>query len=110
MACAASRPGLRRMVALGCANSGNAAMAGSRYLSTFIPVNITQIRRPQFLFPDGARLGPDNVILHARARRHSTSAFAGPLSIKTVVEGTATWTVDGRGLVVDPGSFLVLGA
>jgi AraC family transcriptional regulator len=65
--------------------------------------------RPPFLFPDGARLGPDNVILHARARRHRLSDFAGPLSIKTVVNGTATWRVGGRDLVVDPGTFLVLG-
>jgi len=65
--------------------------------------------RPQFLFPDSARLGSDNVILHARARRHSVINFAGPLSIKTVVEGAVTWTVAGRELPVDRDAFLVLG-
>src|SRR5215813_8361243 len=65
--------------------------------------------RPQFLFPDGARLGADNVILHARSRRHSVSEFAGPLSIKTVVDGAATWTVGGCPLPVGRDAFLVLG-
>jgi AraC-like DNA-binding protein len=65
--------------------------------------------RPQFLFPDGARLGADNVILHARSRRHSVTEFAGPLSIKTVVDGAATWTVAGRPLPVGRDAFLVLG-
>jgi AraC family transcriptional regulator len=72
---------------------------------------MTQARaRPvQFLFPDGARLGEDNVILHAQARRHQVTEFAGPLSIKTVLSGAVTWTVGGHALVVDPTSFLVLG-
>ena len=65
--------------------------------------------RPPFLFPQGARFGADNVILHAKARRHQVSDFAGPLSIKTVLTGAVTWTVAGRDLVVDPNSFLVLG-
>jgi AraC family transcriptional regulator len=63
-----------------------------------------------YLFPDGARFGADNLMLHARARRHRTDDFAGPLSVKTVVAGTVFWRVDGRDLPVDPASFLVLGA
>jgi AraC-like DNA-binding protein len=66
-------------------------------------------RPVQFLFPDGARFGADNVILHAQARRHQVTEFAGPLSIKTVLSGAVTWTVGRRALVVDPTSFLVLG-
>ena len=34
--------------------------------------------------------------------------FAGPLSIKTVIAGEVAWTVGGRRLVVDAGSFLIL--
>lgn len=67
-------------------------------------------QRPQYLFPAGARFGPDNLVLHARGRRHSVSGFAGPLSIKTVLSGVVSWNVGGRELVVDPASFLVLNA
>lgn len=63
-----------------------------------------------FLFPEAARLGEDNVLLHARAKRHRVDGFAGPLSIKTVLEGRVTWTIAGRGLVVDPSSFLIVSA
>jgi AraC-like DNA-binding protein len=66
--------------------------------------------RPRYLFPDGAQFGHDNLVLHARARQHSISAFAGPLSIKTVVNGVVSWRVAGRDLAVDQGSFLVLNA
>lgn len=63
-----------------------------------------------YLFPEGARFGADNVLLHASARRHRVEEFAGPLSIKTVLRGSVSWLVDGQELVVDPASFLVLGA
>jgi AraC-like DNA-binding protein len=61
-----------------------------------------------YLFPAGARLREDNLILHASARRHSVSEYAGPLSIKTVLRGQVSWMVAGRPLVVDTASFLVL--
>jgi AraC family transcriptional regulator len=64
---------------------------------------------PSYLFPLGAQFGVDNLVLHARAKRHKVTDFAGPLSIKTVVEGRVVWRVDGRDLAVDPSSFLVLG-
>ena len=63
-----------------------------------------------YLFPVGARLGEHNLVLHATARRHSVSNYAGPLSIKTVLRGRVSWIVGGRELVVDPSSFLVLAA
>jgi hypothetical protein len=60
------------------------------------------------LFPDRAQFGVDNLVLHGVARRYTVKDFPGPLSIKSVVKGAVTWTVDGRGLVVDTESFLVL--
>lgn len=68
--------------------------------------------RPQapYLFPESARLGADNVVLHARSTRHSVDEYAGPLSIKTVLAGQVAWIVGGRKLVVDESSFLVLAA
>lgn len=61
-----------------------------------------------YLFPDGAHLGSDNVVLHARAARHKVRNYAGPLSIKTVLNGEAAWIVQGRELVVDRSSFLIV--
>jgi len=63
----------------------------------------------QYLFPSGAVFGADNVILHAKAKRHRTTGFAGPLSIKTVIRGEAAWKVARRELLVDANTFLVLG-
>ena len=62
-----------------------------------------------YLFPSGAQFGDDNVVLHAKGKRHQVTDFAGPLSIKTVIGGSVAWNVRGRELVVDPHSFLVLG-
>ncbi len=64
--------------------------------------------RVPYLFPDGARLGVDNLVLRAKATRHRVECYAGPLSIKTVLSGRVTWLVRGRELVVDPSSFLVV--
>jgi AraC-like DNA-binding protein len=66
--------------------------------------------RPRYLFPEGAQFGHDNLVLHARARQHSISGFAGPLSIKTVMSGVVSWRVGGRDLAVDQNTFLVLNA
>ena len=63
-----------------------------------------------YLFPSGAELGTDNVILQARARRHKVENYAGPLSIKTVIAGQVCWLVGGRELLVDPSSFLIIAA
>jgi len=48
-------------------------------------------------------------LLHATGRRHVVNDFAGPLSIKTVLHGEVHWIVDGRRLLVDSNTFLVLG-
>ena len=58
--------------------------------------------RAPYLFPEGARFGADNLFLHAKARRHQVSDFAGPLSIKTVLSGAVAWKVGGHDLVVEP--------
>jgi AraC-like DNA-binding protein len=65
--------------------------------------------RPGYLFPLGAQFGEDNLVLHAKSRRHKVTDLSGPCSIKTVVNGSVAWRVGGRELVVDPSSFLVLG-
>jgi AraC family transcriptional regulator len=53
-------------------------------------------------------LGRDNLVLRASARFHSVQDYPGPLSIKTVVKGYASWRHDRRTLVVGQDSFLVL--
>jgi AraC family transcriptional regulator len=67
-----------------------------------------EVRQKPHVFPDGVRLGHDNLVLHARARRHVVRDFPGPLSIKTVLDGQVEWIVEGRRLLVDQDSFLVL--
>ncbi len=58
--------------------------------------------------PPAHQFGRVNAILNARGRRHYESEFAGPLSIKSVVRGSATWeTRDGR-YELTPGSVLLL--
>lgn len=58
--------------------------------------------------PPAHVFGRKNAILNARGTRHHESHFAGPLSIKSVVRGSATWeTRDGR-YELTPCSVLVL--
>jgi AraC-like DNA-binding protein len=71
---------------------------------------MTRVRQAPYLFPEGARLGEDNLVLNARARRHTVENYAGPLSIKTVLTGRVAWIIAGRELVVDPSSFLIVSA
>lgn len=84
-----------------CVRRGNALLSPHRMARPAV--------RPSYLFPSGAQFGADNVVLHAKSRRHKVTDFPGPLSIKTVVSGTVSWSIGGRDFVVDPGSFLVLG-
>ena len=55
-----------------------------------------------------APLWRSNAVLRARSRVHFLHEFAGPLSIKSVTEGTVSWKCAGRERVVDRDSFLVL--
>ena len=66
-------------------------------------------KHPQYLFPGQAQFGTDNLVLHAKGTRHLVNDFPGPLSIKSVISGEVGWVVDGRNIVVDTQSFLVLG-
>ena len=66
-------------------------------------------KQPQYLFPGEAQFGADNLVLHAKGTRHRVNEFPGPLSIKSVISGEVGWVVDGRNIVVDTRSFLVLG-
>src|ERR1700690_2275346 len=68
------------------------------------------VQQAPYLFPTGACLGEDNVLLHARAKRHRVENYAGPLSIKTVLAGRVAWVIAGRELVVDQSSFLIVPA
>ncbi|MFP5246405.1 MAG: AraC family ligand binding domain-containing protein, partial [Thermoanaerobaculia bacterium] len=57
--------------------------------------------------PPAALLGKHNAVLSATASRHE-SRFTGPLSLKGVIRGRATWeTAQGRYELV-PGAVLVL--
>lgn len=58
--------------------------------------------------PPAALLGVRNAILWGKGKQYHVPDFPGPLSIKTVVRGSALWsTTDGRRLV-DESSYLVL--
>lgn len=63
-----------------------------------------------YLFPNGARLGDDNLVLNARGRRHRVEEYPGPLSIKTVLHGQVSWWIGGREFVLDSSSFLIIAA
>src|SRR4029079_8876409 len=58
--------------------------------------------------PPAHVFGTVNAVLNARGTRHYESGFAGPLSVKAVIAGSAAWeTSDGRFELV-PGSVLLL--
>jgi len=71
---------------------------------------MAQARQVPYLFPEGTRLGVDNLVLQARARLHQVENYAGPLSIKTVLAGQVAWIIGGRERVVDRSSFLIVAA
>src|SRR5690349_24807682 len=58
--------------------------------------------------PPARHLGVDHVLLNGIARDYYVRDFPGPLSIKSVVKGTATWqTSEGR-FDIGPGSCVVI--
>jgi AraC family transcriptional regulator len=52
--------------------------------------------------------GPQHFILRARARRHHVVDFRAPLSIKSVVSGSAVWRTDDATFNLEPGAYLIL--
>jgi AraC-like DNA-binding protein len=63
---------------------------------------------PVLINPDELSLGSPNTILSGRARRHDVPGFDGPLSIKTVRNGAATWETPAARHRIGPSDLLVL--
>ena len=60
--------------------------------------------------PPPAEMGGTNAIVWGRAKQYHVAEFPGPLSIKTVVRGSAMWGTREAERLVDRGSYLVLNA
>lgn len=60
--------------------------------------------------PRAAEIGRVNAILWGRAKRYHVAEFPGPLSIKSVVRGSAIWATNDAERVVDGSNYLVLNA
>lgn len=60
--------------------------------------------------PPPAEMGRSNAIVWGRAKQYHVAEFPGPLSIKTVVRGSAMWDTREAERLVDRGSYLVLNA
>jgi AraC-like DNA-binding protein len=60
--------------------------------------------------PPPAEMGGTNAIVWGRAKQYHVAEFPGPLSVKTVVRGSAVWGTREAERLVDPGSYLVLNA
>ena len=61
-----------------------------------------------FLNPPSYELGRRNAIYSGANRRYFVPDFPGPISIKTVISGSAAWEIAGRRFVVHENSYLVL--
>jgi len=58
--------------------------------------------------PPAALLGVRNAILWGTGKQYHVADFPGPLSIKSVVRGSALWSTSEADRIVDEGSYLVL--
>jgi AraC-like DNA-binding protein len=58
--------------------------------------------------PPAALLGARNAILWGKGKQYHVPDFPGPLSIKTVVRGSALWSTSDAQRLVDESSYLVL--
>ncbi len=58
--------------------------------------------------PPAAWLGVRNAILWGKGKRYHVPDFRGPLSIKTVVRGSARWSTNEADRLVDESTYLVL--
>ena len=58
--------------------------------------------------PRGDALWKSHVILNGRGRDHHVKDFPGPLSIKSVIRGSATWETDEGRFELGPGTCLIV--
>ena len=58
--------------------------------------------------PPSERLGHENAVLTGRGSRYYVPDFEGPLSIKSVVSGTAIWMTDNRQFLVNEDCWLIV--
>jgi AraC family transcriptional regulator len=58
--------------------------------------------------PPACLLGVRNAILSGKAKQHHVADFPGPLSIKTVVRGSAWWRTNEAERLVDGSNYLIL--
>jgi len=58
--------------------------------------------------PPAARLGTRHAFLWGCGRRHHVAGFRGPLSIKSVIRGRATWETGGHRYELGPSSWIVI--
>ena len=58
--------------------------------------------------PPASLLGVKNAVLTGRARQYHTPEFPGPLSIKTVIHGSARWQTSDADRLVDTSNYLIL--
>ena len=58
--------------------------------------------------PPAAWLGVRNAILWGKGRQYHVPDFHGPLSIKTVIRGSARWSTNEADRLVDESNYLVL--
>lgn len=64
---------------------------------------------PLAVNPPFDQLGRINAIVGGRAREHAVRSFSGPLSIKSVIRGTAVWTTGSGRFELTPGQALIIG-
>jgi AraC-like DNA-binding protein len=58
--------------------------------------------------PSESQLGKVNAILNGRGRQYFVHDYPGPLSIKSVVRGEATWETDAGSFPVSAGTYILL--
>ncbi|HXQ98455.1 MAG TPA: AraC family transcriptional regulator [Candidatus Limnocylindrales bacterium] len=68
----------------------------------------TKLDSPQFLNPRGIELGLFNCVLSGTSSNHYVPEYVTPLSIKTMVAGSAIWETPARRYVVHENTYLVL--
>jgi len=72
------------------------------------PRTATSRASASFLNLPSNELGRQNAIYSGANRRYFVPDFPGPISIKTVISGSAAWEIAGRRFVVHENSYLVL--